>query len=86
MANFTYANSAVVSQMFTHLQSTSFPGISVCDWYNIIIYLLFVTASCTMFYQGNEVRFNKEGTRDVDTVAIRQYHPNPDGMCIYIDG
>lgn len=29
MANFTYKNSAVVSQMFTHLQSTSFPGITV---------------------------------------------------------
>jgi hypothetical protein len=29
MANFTYANSAVVSRMFTHLQGTSFLGISV---------------------------------------------------------
>ena len=29
MAKFTYANSAVVSRMFEHLQSTSFPGISV---------------------------------------------------------
>ena len=28
-----------------------------------------------VFYQGNEVRFNKEGTRDVDTVAILQYQP-----------
>ena len=29
MANFTYANSAVVSRMFAHLHNTSFPGISV---------------------------------------------------------
>ena len=29
MAKFTYANSAIVSRMFTHLQSTSFPGITV---------------------------------------------------------
>ena len=29
MANFTYDNSAIVSRMFTHLQSTSFPGITV---------------------------------------------------------
>jgi gamma-aminobutyric acid type B receptor len=52
MADFTYANSVVVSRMFTHLQNTSFPGIS-----------------------GNEVRFNKEGTRDVNAVAILQYQP-----------
>ena len=32
MANFTYANSAVVSRMFTHLQNTSFPGISVSSY------------------------------------------------------
>ena len=31
MANFTYANSAVVSQMFSHLQNTSFLGITVSD-------------------------------------------------------
>ena len=31
MADFTYANSVVVSRMFTHLQNTSFPGISVCN-------------------------------------------------------
>lgn len=31
MANFTYANSAVVSRMFEHLQNTSFPGISVSN-------------------------------------------------------
>ena len=31
MADFTYANSVVVSRMFTHLQTTSFPGISVCN-------------------------------------------------------
>ena len=30
MADFTYANSAIVSRMFTYLQSTSFPGLSVC--------------------------------------------------------
>ena len=29
MANFTYSNSVVVSQMFQHLQNTSFPGLSV---------------------------------------------------------
>ena len=29
IANFTYANSAVVSQVFRHLQHTSFAGISV---------------------------------------------------------
>ena len=29
MANFTYANSAVVSRMFEHLQNTMFPGITV---------------------------------------------------------
>ena len=29
MENFTYSNSAVVSQMFQHLQNTSFPGLSV---------------------------------------------------------
>ena len=29
MADFTYANSAVVSRMFTHLRETSFLGISV---------------------------------------------------------
>ncbi|CAI8035412.1 Gamma-aminobutyric acid type B receptor subunit 2 [Geodia barretti] len=31
MANFTYANSAVVSRMFEHLQNTMFPGISGND-------------------------------------------------------
>ena len=31
MANFTYANSAVVSRMFTHLQNTSFPGFTVSN-------------------------------------------------------
>ena len=31
MANFTYNNSAVVSRMFTHLQNTSFPGITVSN-------------------------------------------------------
>ena len=29
MADFTYNNSAVVSRMFAHLQSTLFPGITV---------------------------------------------------------
>ena len=29
MANFTYANSAVVSRMFEHMESTMFPGLSV---------------------------------------------------------
>ena len=33
MANFTYANSAVVSRMFTHLQNTAFPGISVSSYF-----------------------------------------------------
>ena len=37
MADFTYANSAVVSRMFAHLVNTSFPGISV-SVKNIIIY------------------------------------------------
>ena len=31
MANFTYANSAVVSRMFEHLQNTSFQGITVSE-------------------------------------------------------
>ena len=33
MADFTYANSAVVSRMFAHLHNTSFPGISVGKFY-----------------------------------------------------
>ena len=32
MANFTYANSAVVSRMFAHLKNTSFPGITVSGY------------------------------------------------------
>ena len=31
MANFTYANSAVVSRMFEHLKNTMFLGITVSD-------------------------------------------------------
>ena len=36
MANFTYANSAVVSRMFEHLKNTMFLGITVSDQTMII--------------------------------------------------
>ena len=51
MANFTYNNSAVVSQMFTHLQNTSFPGITVsnCIRYGIYTYTLFLQTSTFFF-------------------------------------
>ena len=80
MADFTYANSAVVSRMFTHLQTTSFPGISVCNLLLCMMYLLLLQTALS--YQGNEVRFNKEGTRDVNAVAILQYQPL-NGMYVY---
>ena len=34
MANFTYANSVVVSQMFEHMENTMFRGISVSEYTN----------------------------------------------------
>ena len=37
MAKFTYNNSAVVSRMFTHLQNTSFLGISVSMTYMLLM-------------------------------------------------
>ena len=72
MANFTYANSAVVSRMFTHLQNTSFPGFSVsiqplnCDDY------LYISPS----FQGNDIRFNDQGVRVIDSVIVLQYQRN----------
>ena len=38
MANFTYANSAVVSRMLEHLKNTDFLGISVSVY--ILVYLI----------------------------------------------
>ena len=39
MANFTYANSAVVSRMFEHLKNTMFLGITVSDQTMIIVHV-----------------------------------------------
>ena len=85
MANFTYANSAVVSRMYAHLQNTSFPGISVSSYLVMpqvcISYVIKLTMS--PFLQGSEVRFNDQGTRDLDKVLIHQYHWQCNGMIIY---
>ena len=43
MANFTYANAAVVSRMYEHLQNTMFPGVAVSlfAWcYNTVVLYL----------------------------------------------
>ncbi|CAI8049960.1 Gamma-aminobutyric acid type B receptor subunit 2, partial [Geodia barretti] len=56
MANFTYANSGIVTRMFEHLQNTSFQGIT-----------------------GNEVKFDADGIRDIETVAILQYQRDSNG-------
>ena len=66
MADFTYANSAVVSRMFTHLQNTSFPGFSVSTNTQ-------VPKSISPPLQENDIEFNDQGVREINSVKIRQY-------------
>ena len=55
MANFTYANSVVVSRMFEHMENTMFRGISVSEYTKkslkyigilIHLYLSYIQESC----------------------------------------
>ena len=80
IANFTYANSAVLSQVFRHLQNTSFAGISVSRHlinhaYNVCCKYFVCVINATPF-QGIEVTFDEEGTRIRDKVTIYQYQFN----------
>ena len=60
MANFTYANSAVVSRIFEHLQNTMFPGISVSCLASLSCYSKNKqNASYTLFIWSMELQVEK---------------------------
>ena len=40
MDKFSYNNTVVVSQMFKHLEKTSFPGISVSRYWKVLVYCI----------------------------------------------
>ena len=78
---FAYNNTALVMEMFRHLQSTHFTGISVNIFTKCLTYHLHINLSRNairyIFHlQGNTVTFDEDGIREIGVLDMYQYQWN----------